>query len=105
MGYQFMDAYGFGELLRERRRELGLSQAEVAAQVGASRQWVIDIEKGKERAELGMAFKLAEVLGVQFKVQKKTPPKNSAVSEAQLQAAQQTMQALAASMSFLDKNN
>lgn len=102
MSDQFMDAYGFGELLRERRRELGLSQAEVAAQVGASRQWVIDIEKGKERAELGMAFKLAEVLGVQLKVQKKALPKQKAILDHRHKQAAQAMQDIAASMSFLD---
>lgn len=103
MSYQFMDAYCFGELLRERRRQLGLSQAEVASQVGASRQWVIDIEKGKERAELGMAFKLAQVLGVQFKAQVKTVRPAKAQSTFQHQDAEQAMQDLAAAMDFLDE--
>ncbi len=102
MSNQFMDAYGFGELLRERRRELGLSQAEVAAKVGASRQWIIELEKGKERAELGLAFKLAEVLGVQFKAQKRTPPKAIVLTADQQNVMQQTMRDLAASMHFLD---
>lgn len=102
MSDQFMDAYGFGELLRERRRDLGLSQAEAAAQVGASRQWVIDIEKGKERAELGMALKLAEVLGIQFKVLKKAGPKQKPQLDSRHKQAEQTMQNIAASMRFLD---
>ena len=102
MSYQFMDAYRFGELLRERRRQLGLSQAEVAAQVGASRQWVIDIEKGKERAEIGMAFKLAQVLGVQLKAQTKAARLVKTQSHPQAKQAEQTMQDLASAMSFLD---
>lgn len=102
MSYQFMDAYRFGELLRERRRQLGLSQAEVASQVGASRQWVIDIEKGKERAEIGMAFKLAQVLGVQFKVQTKAARSLKTPVNPQAKQAEQTMQDLAAAMDFLD---
>lgn len=102
MSYQFMDAYRFGELLRERRRQLGLSQAEVASQVGASRQWVIDIEKGKERAEIGMAFKLAQVLGVQFKAQTKAARSVKTQPNPQAKQAEQTMQDLAAAMDFLD---
>lgn len=104
MSNQFMDAYDFGELLRERRRELGWSQAQVAAQVGASRQWIIEIEKGKERAELGLALKLAEILGVQFKAHKKAPPKTSStLSTEQQQAAEQTLRELATALSFLDE--
>lgn len=103
MSSQFMDAYGFGEILRERRRELGLSQAEVAAQVGASRQWVIEVEKGKERAELGLVLRLAEVLGVQFKIHKKAPLAAApSLSEEQKKAAEQTMRELASALSFLD---
>lgn len=102
MGDQFMDVYDFGMLLRERRRDLGLSQAEVATQIGASRQWVIDIEKGKERAELGMALKLAEALGIQLKAQKKIRSKQKVELDSKHKQAEELMQNIAASMSFLE---
>jgi HTH-type transcriptional regulator/antitoxin HipB len=53
-----------GLTVRERRRELGLNQAELAAQVGVSRQWLVAVEKGKPRAELGLVMRLLNVLKV-----------------------------------------
>jgi DNA-binding XRE family transcriptional regulator len=42
-----------GAIVRQRRRELRIGQHTLAERVGASRQWIIDCEKGKPRAELG----------------------------------------------------
>ncbi len=53
-----------GLAIRARRRELGWDQARLAREVGATRQWVIDIEKGKPRAELGLALRTLTVLGL-----------------------------------------
>ena len=41
-----------GLAIRRRRKELGWDQARLAQAAGASRQWIIDIEQGKPRAEL-----------------------------------------------------
>jgi HTH-type transcriptional regulator / antitoxin HipB len=46
-----------GLVIRERRRELGLDQAELARRVGVSRQWLVAIEGGKARAELGLVLR------------------------------------------------
>lgn len=53
-----------GHAIRSRRKELGWDQATLAKQVGVTRQWVIDIEKGKPRAELELALRALRVLGV-----------------------------------------
>ncbi|MCB9626849.1 MAG: helix-turn-helix transcriptional regulator [Sandaracinaceae bacterium] len=53
-----------GLTVRERRRELGLNQAELAAKVGVSRQWLVAVENGKPGAELGLVLRLLNVLGV-----------------------------------------
>lgn len=73
----------FAAMVRQRRRELGLSQAQVAAKVGVSRQWVIDIEKGKPRAELALTLALLEALGVQLQVKtnKKSQSKELGVNQ------------------------
>lgn len=47
---------------RERRRALGLSQADVAKRVGTSRQWVVDLERGKPRLEIALVLRAAEAL-------------------------------------------
>ncbi|WHS50881.1 helix-turn-helix domain-containing protein [Rothia sp. SD9660Na] len=41
-----------GEAVRLRREELGLTQKEVAAKIGVSRKWYIDLEQGKPTVEL-----------------------------------------------------
>lgn len=64
----------FASVVRQRRREIGLSQAQIAAKVGVSRQWIIDIEKGKPRAEMALALALLEALGVQLHVKTTTTP-------------------------------
>lgn len=57
-----------GLLIRERRRELGLSQQELADQVRVSRQWIVEVEKGKARAEVGLVLQTLNVLGVALRV-------------------------------------
>jgi len=53
-----------GAVIRDRRKQLGLDQAELAARIGVSRQWVIGIEHGRSRAELGLVLRTLDVLGV-----------------------------------------
>jgi len=45
--------------IREQRRQLGLSQAELAAALGVSRQTVISIESGRYLPSLPLAFTIA----------------------------------------------
>ena len=50
-------------IIREKRRELGLSQEELAKRCGVSRQTVNAIENNKYDPTLALAFKLAQELG------------------------------------------
>ena len=45
--------------VRERRVQAGMSQAELAAAVGVSRQTVISIENGRYLPSLPLAFRIA----------------------------------------------
>ena len=45
--------------IREQRRQRGLSQAELAAALGVSRQTVISIESGRYLPSLPLAFAIA----------------------------------------------
>ena len=51
-----------GLLLRERRRELGLGQGELADRIGVSRQWVGKVEKGPRRADLMLVLRAIRAL-------------------------------------------
>ncbi len=51
-------------VVRGRRRDLGLSQAELAARAGVSRKWVYQFEAGKPTAELRLILRVLDALGL-----------------------------------------
>jgi HTH-type transcriptional regulator/antitoxin HipB len=53
-----------GAVIRDRRKQLKLDQAAFAKQIGVSRQWVIEIERGHPRAELGLVLRAIDALGI-----------------------------------------
>ena len=53
-----------GALVREAREAAGLTQTQLADRIGASRFWVAAFEKGKPTAELGLALKAIQALGL-----------------------------------------
>jgi HTH-type transcriptional regulator/antitoxin HipB len=58
-----------GLMIRERRRKLGLGQRGLAAKVGVSRQWIVEVEQGKARAAVGLVLRTLEALGLQLVVE------------------------------------
>ena len=58
------DAVSFGQAIRQRRKELGFTQAFVAEFSGFSVSFISDLENGKSTAELGKAIYLANLLGL-----------------------------------------
>jgi transcriptional regulator with XRE-family HTH domain len=59
-----VDAKGFGEAIRQRRKELHYTQSFVAEVSGFSVSFISDLERGKSTAELGKAIYLANLLGL-----------------------------------------
>lgn len=57
-------ATDIGAAIRHRRRSLGLDQATLAKKVGVSRQWIVEMERGKPRAALRLVLRTLEVLGI-----------------------------------------
>jgi HTH-type transcriptional regulator / antitoxin HipB len=55
-----------GALIRGRRKELGLDQAGLAERIGVNRKWVIGIERGRARAELGIVLRALGALGIRL---------------------------------------
>ncbi len=58
-----------GLLIRDQRRKLGLEQRELALRVGVSRQWVVEVEKGKPRAEVGLILRTLSALELTVDIQ------------------------------------
>lgn len=63
-----------GSAIRDRRRRLGLGQDELATRVGVSRKWIIDIEKGKPRAAIGLLLRTLDALGLRFSIDEDGAP-------------------------------
>jgi HTH-type transcriptional regulator / antitoxin HipB len=53
-----------GALIRDRRRKLGIDQALLAEKAGTSRQWIVAVEQGKPRAEIGLVLRTLAALGL-----------------------------------------
>ena|SRR6266849_7096432 len=55
-----------GALIRERRMKLGLDQRSLAQKAGTSRKWLIEVENGKPRAEIGLILRTLKALGIEL---------------------------------------
>ena len=63
-----------GLLIRARRRELGLDQQTLATRVGVSRLWIIEFERGKPRAEIGLVLRTLTALDLRLDVSTEGKP-------------------------------
>ena len=55
-----------GAVIRDRRKRLKLDQSSFAKRIGVSRQWVIEVEHGHARAELGLVLRALDALGIRL---------------------------------------
>ncbi len=67
-----MTADKFGELVKRRRKELGMNQGELALVSGTGVRFISDLENGKETCELGKALEVVANLGVELAFTLKT---------------------------------
>ena len=58
-----------GAAIRARRRELKLSQDDLALAIGANRKVVGQLERGKETVQVDIAFQAARAVGLDIGVQ------------------------------------
>ncbi|MBO5470643.1 MAG: helix-turn-helix domain-containing protein [Clostridium sp.] len=65
------DAKSYGEAIRNRRKELGYTQAYLAEFTGFSVSFISDLERGKATAEIGKAIYLANLLGMDLCMEKR----------------------------------
>lgn len=59
-------AWFYGNLLRERRKELNLTQKQVADSLGREQSYIARVENGKADIQLSSFFRIAAILGIQF---------------------------------------
>ena len=56
-------------LLRTRRKELNLTQEEVAEKIGKKRAYISRIEKGKTDMQLSSFISISQALGIKLKTE------------------------------------
>jgi HTH-type transcriptional regulator/antitoxin HipB len=66
---QIRTAKDIGALIRDKRKTQKLDQAELARKVGVNRRWVLEVERGKPRAEIGLVLKTLDALGLTLSVE------------------------------------
>jgi HTH-type transcriptional regulator/antitoxin HipB len=75
---QVHTARDIGALIRDRRKKQKLDQAELADKVGVNRRWVLEVERGKPRAEIGLVLKTLDALGFTLRVEDESARQDAA---------------------------
>ncbi len=58
----------FGQLIRQARRARGMTQQELARAAAVGRQWIVEIEAGKPRAEVGRVLQTLAALDLSLTI-------------------------------------
>ena len=66
--HAYSNALDLGLIIRQQRRHLGLNQTDLASRAGVGRQWIVAIEHGKARAELGLVLRTLAALDLTLAV-------------------------------------
>lgn len=59
-------AWYYGKILRDRRKELKITQQELAEKVGTARSYIARVEKGETDMQVSSFFRIARALGIEF---------------------------------------
>jgi len=54
----------YGKAIRDARKNLGLTQSDVASACGTGIRFIVDLEHGKPTCELEKALRIAHMLGI-----------------------------------------
>ena len=60
-----------GNIVRETRKRLGVTQKDLALTSGTGLRFIIDLEKGKPTCQIGKALTVLQTLGIKLDI---TPP-------------------------------
>ncbi|MBW4026187.1 MAG: helix-turn-helix transcriptional regulator [Acidobacteria bacterium] len=78
---QIRTAADLGAFIRERRVKLAMDQSGLAEKAGTSRKWIVEVEQGKPRAEIGLVLRTLKALGVSLDLAADRTQKTVAASE------------------------
>ena len=67
------EAYYSGSLLRNARKEAGMTQAEVAEKIGANKSYISRVENGLTTPTATSFFRIVSAMGMQVQISKASP--------------------------------
>lgn len=67
-----MTATYIGDTIKQRRKQLGINQLDLAMVANTGRRFISDLENGKESCELGKTLAVLENLGLELRIAPKT---------------------------------
>lgn len=67
-----------GRLIRQTRKNLGVTQRDLALTSGTGMRFVLDLEKGKETCEIGKALTILNTLGISMTLRPPPTPAEEA---------------------------
>ncbi len=72
-----------GAIIRDSRIKLGLDQKSLADRIGVGREWIVEVEKGKPRAQIGLVLRAINALGIALdaRLEAAAPKKSTARPE------------------------
>jgi DNA-binding XRE family transcriptional regulator len=56
----------YGEVLRDKRKELKITQKQLAEKIGKKREYIALLEKGETDMQLSTFFNISQALGLKF---------------------------------------
>ena len=59
-------AWYYGEILRDCRKQLKITQQELAEKVGTARSYIARVEKGETDIQISSFFRIARAIGIEF---------------------------------------
>ena len=59
-------AYYYGEILKDRRKELKITQQQLADQIGKERSYIAHIERGETDMQLSSFLRISSALGIRL---------------------------------------
>jgi len=65
-------AADLGAFIRERRTRLGMDQIDLAKKAGTSRKWIVEVERGKPGAEIGLILRTLKNLEISIDLEADT---------------------------------
>jgi HTH-type transcriptional regulator / antitoxin HipB len=75
-----------GSIIRDSRIKSGLDQKSLAQRIGVGREWIIDVEKGKPRAQVGLVLRAINALAIALDARPETPPQKKDTSSKRVEA-------------------